>query len=165
MIKRPTILALLLVLGITTTQNAQTPPAAPPPSTAPAGQPPGFKNLQVFPHDIPRERLIAAMRGFTAGLGVKCNFCHVVSATEPKEVLDFPNDAKEEKRIARVMIEMVAQVNGTYLPKVEAVEHEAAATTTTAAGPDADETENRVACWTCHRGSKRPDIMPPPEKH
>jgi hypothetical protein len=169
MIKRPTILALLLVLGITTTQNAQTPPppTTAPPSTAPAGQPPGFKNLQVFPHDIPRDRLITAMRGFTAGLGVKCNFCHVVSATEPKEVLDFPNDAKEEKRIARVMIQMVAQINGTYLPRVELAEHRDAAATSTAAStaPVPDEADNRVACWTCHRGSKQPDIMPAPAAH
>lgn len=158
MIKKPAILALSLLLGITTTQNAQTPPAAP------AGPPPGFKNLQVFPKDIPRDRLIAAMKGFTAGLGVRCNHCHVVTATEPKEVFDFPNDTKAEKRVARVMIQMVAQINGTYLPRVEAAEHgeDNPAAPTAAAVPD--EADNRVACWTCHRGQKEPDMMPPPEK-
>jgi hypothetical protein len=159
MIKRPTILALLLILGITTAQNAQTPPAPPP------GPPPAPKNLQVFPQDIPRERLIAAMRGFTAGLGVKCNHCHVVKSTEPKEVLDFPNDAKPEKRVARVMIQMVAQINGSYLPRVETAEHGEDNPAAPAPAAVPDEADNRVSCWTCHRGQKEPDMPPPPEKH
>ena len=42
------------------------------------GQPPAAPtNLQVLPKDISREELIATMRGYTAGLGVQCNYCHV----------------------------------------------------------------------------------------
>ena len=144
--RMPFISALILILGCTnaTQQSAQ------PVAAAPQSQ---FKNLQVFPKDIPRDDLIAAMRGFTRGLGVKCNHCHVVTATEPKEVLDFPNDAKEEKRVARVMIQMVSQINGTWLPRVEAAEGEHVT---------AEEIETRVSCWTCHRGKTEPELPPPP---
>lgn len=142
------VLALILVLGCTTAQ--QQAPAPPPVRSE-------FKNLQVFPRDIPRDQLIAAMRGFTRGLGVKCNECHVVTATTPKEELDFAADAKEEKRVARVMIQMVAQINGTWLPRAEAAEGEH----DTAAAHAAEE-PTRVACWTCHRGRKEPEAPPPP---
>lgn len=145
-------LALILVLGCTSaSQQSQQPAAAAPSASQAQSQ---FKNLQVFPKDIPRDDLIAAMRGFTRGLGVKCNHCHVVTATEPKEVLDFPNDAKEEKKVARVMIQMVSQINGTWLPRVEAAEGEHVT---------AEEIETRVSCWTCHRGKTEPEVPPAPE--
>ncbi len=126
------------------------------PATAPAAAPKSeFKNLQVFAQDIPREQLINAMKGFTRGLGVRCEHCHVVSATEPKQQFDFPSDAKETKRAARVMIQMVSQVNGTWIPRVK-----------TAAGdpPAAPGAafEARVSCWTCHRGKPEPESPPPP---
>lgn len=147
------LFALFLILGCTTAQ--QQPAATSTPAAATQSQ---FKNLQVFPKDIPREDLLAAMRGFTRGLGVKCNHCHVVTATEPKEVLDFPSDAKEEKRAARVMVQMAAQINGTWLPRVEAAEHPERAAEILRAGP----TETRVSCWTCHRGKPEPETPPPP---
>src|SRR5688572_6935105 len=105
MMKKYVIVALVLILGCASSMSTQqTPPAAAPQSE--------FKNLQVFPKDIPRDQLIAAMRGFTRSLGVRCNHCHVVTATEPEEKLDFPADTKEEKRVARVMLRMVQQING-----------------------------------------------------
>ena len=144
-------IALLFLLGCTTASSQSQQPAAAAPSASQTQS--QFKNLQIFPKDIPRDDLIAAMRGFTRGLGVKCNHCHVVSATEPKEVLDFPNDAKEEKRVARVMIQMVSQINGTWLPRVEAAEGEHVT---------AEQIETRVSCWTCHRGKTEPETPPPP---
>ncbi|HYH08386.1 MAG TPA: c-type cytochrome [Thermoanaerobaculia bacterium] len=148
--------ALILTLGCatsTTQTSAATQTTTTAPTTTPAAQPQSqFKNLQVFPRDIPRDQLIAAMRGFTRGLGVRCNFCHVATATEPKEELDFASDAKEEKRVARVMIQMAAQINGTWIPRAQAAEGEA---------PHTEET-TRVACWTCHRGKPEPELPPPP---
>ena len=148
-------LATLLILGCTTAT-----------STAPAAAQPQseFKNLQVLPKTITRPELLATMRSFTRGLGVKCNHCHVVAATEPKEELDFPSDAKEEKRVARVMLQMTQQINGPWLEKVEAAEgHEeetdhAPAATATPAAP----AQLRVGCWTCHRGKTEPELPPPP---
>jgi hypothetical protein len=119
-------------------------------TSAPPAQPQSeFKNLQVLPKTIQREQLLEIMRGFTRGLGVRCNFCHVVTATEPKEQFDFPSDAKEEKRVARVMLQMTQQINGTFMPRVAQVEGESEAP--------------QVRCWTCHRGKQEPDEPAPVE--
>src|SRR6266513_430531 len=50
---------------------------------------------------------------------------------------DFPNDAKQPKRTARRMIEMVGQINGQNF-----------------------EDKPAVSCNTCHRGSTRPVSLP-----
>lgn len=136
--KRYVLAASLLVLSCAT---------APAPTAQPQQSQSEFKNLQVLPRDISRDQLIATMRGFTSGLGVRCNFCHVVTATEPKEQLDFPSDAKEEKRVARVMIQMAQNINGAFMPRVAEVEGE----------PEPP----RVTCWTCHRGKPEPDQPAP----
>lgn len=151
--KKSAIVALVLTLGCANTMSTQqTPPA----TAAPAAQS-QFKNLQVFPKDIPREQLIAAMRSFTRSLGVRCNHCHVVTATEPEEKLDFPADTKEEKRVARVMLRMVQQINGEWMVRVEQAEGH------TEAEARAEATaEPRVSCWTCHRGKPEPESPPPP---
>jgi hypothetical protein len=149
----PLALVLVLILGCTTT--AQTTPAV---QQAPSQ----FKNVQVLPKTLTRPELIAIMRTFTRGLGVRCNHCHVVTETTPEEKLDFPSDAKEEKRVARVMIQMTQQINGPWLERVEEAEghheEEPAATSTEAAAP----AQPRVACWTCHRGKTEPEMPPPP---
>ena len=147
MMKTHLAIGLILIAGCTTAQAPVTPPAA---SSE-------FKNLQVLPRDITREELLATMRSFTRGLGVRCNHCHVVTATEPKEVLDFPADTKEEKRVARVMLRMVNDINGAWMPRVEEAEGEAHAAASNTAP------EMRVVCWTCHRGKPEPEMPPPPE--
>lgn len=146
-----------VVLGCTAmppSQASQSPTPQPQAAaTAPAA--PGFKNLQVFPKDIPRQQLIDIMKGFTRALGVRCNHCHVVTATEPKETFDFPSDAKEEKRVARVMLRMASEINNAWMPRVEAAEHPEAA------APPPPE-QPKVSCWTCHRGKPEPENPPPP---
>ena len=66
-------------------------------------QPPqgGPKNLKVLKPD----QVMTAMRSFTIGLGVKCDFCHVSG--------DFASDDKRPKLTARRMIEMTGQINAT----------------------------------------------------
>ena len=142
-------LILLIVLGCTTSTPQ---PAA----TATVVPNPEFKNLQVLPKDITREQLLATMRGFTRGLGVRCNHCHVVTATEPEEKLDFPSDAKEEKRVARVMYQMAREINTTWMQRVEMAEGH---TAEEAAAPGQP---LKVSCWTCHRGKTEPETPPPP---
>ncbi|HYK01591.1 MAG TPA: c-type cytochrome [Thermoanaerobaculia bacterium] len=144
---KPLIFALIVFLGCTTTATA-------PQQQAAAGTTNSeFKNLQIFPKDIPRDELIAAMRSFTRALGVRCNHCHVVTATEPKEVLDFPADTKAEKRVARVMLQMTQQINDAWMDRVEQAEGHPA---------EPGENEMRVVCWTCHRGKTEPEMPPPP---
>jgi hypothetical protein len=120
---------------------AQTPPAAAP----------GPKNLQVLPSDISRDQLIETMKAFSRGLGVRCNHCHVVTATEPKEQFDFAADDKETKKIARVMIQMVKEINGTWMTRVGEA----------AGGEETTERPQLVGCWTCHRGKTEPEEPPP----
>ena len=150
---------LFSLLLIASCANVRQPDAAPPALRS------EFKNLQVLPRDIPREQLIQTMRGFTHGLGVRCNHCHVATATEPEEVLDFPSDAKEEKRAARVMLQMTMQINGTWLERVEAAEHAGARDESNDDEEKVAEEEEgpRVTCWTCHRGKPEPEMPPPPE--
>lgn len=142
---KPALLALALLLGCTS-QQPSAPAAAPKASQ--------FKNLQVFARDIPRDDLIAAMKGFTRGLGVRCEHCHVVTATEPKQEFDFAADTKEEKRIARVMIQMTMQLNSSWMERIEAAEGHVK-------GED-EGPSTRVSCWTCHRGEDEPALPPPP---
>ena len=164
-------LAAASLLGCTAAQTGATPSApAAAPQTSPS--PAGYRNLQVLPRDITREQLLAVMRNFTRSLGVRCNHCHVVTATTPEEKLDFPSDAKEEKRVARVMIQMTRQINDEWLARVEQAEGHAeghagghaenASAKPAQAASAAAMTQPRVGCWTCHRGHPEPELPPPP---
>jgi nitrate/TMAO reductase-like tetraheme cytochrome c subunit len=144
---------VLAIFGCTTTGTTS--------NAAAQQQTSEFRNLQVLPRDLTREQLLAIMRTFTRGLGVRCNHCHVVTATTPKEELDFASDAKEEKRVARVMIQMTRQINTEWLARVEAAEGEDHGPS--AATPTAPMLlQPRVGCWTCHRGRPEPEMPPPP---
>jgi hypothetical protein len=145
------ILVLVSALGCTAIQQQK--------SQAAAADDLQFKNLKVFPQNISRDQLIAAMRGFSRGLGVRCNFCHAAAAA-PSEELDFASDAKAEKEIARGMLRMTMRINsdigrmgGGEAPGAGAEGGEAHAG---GAG------EPRVSCWTCHRGHEEPEMPPPP---
>jgi hypothetical protein len=106
--------------------------------------PPPPQNLQVLPKDMAREELIATMRGYTAGLGVQCNYCHVQEGRGGRN--DFATDEKAPKKTARVMITMMNHVNETLASGL--------------GKPAADIT--RVQCATCHRGEAIPKNPPPP---
>ena len=103
-------------------------------------QPPDPTNLQVLPKDIPKPQLIQLMRGFTMGLGARCEFCHVGEGNDLSK-FDFATDAKREKVIARKMITMAREINTNLL----------------AGFPEGRaETTPAVTCYTCHRGEKKP---------
>jgi hypothetical protein len=104
---------------------------------ASAQVPDKFTNLQVFPKDIQKEKLIAAMRTFSFSLGVRCQYCHEETADHKT---DFASDAKDEKKTARVMLHMVQSINADYIKKL---------------GPSASE----VRCVTCHRGIPLPQSI------
>lgn len=114
---------------------------------AQGGPPQHFENLQYFPKDIPRDSLIAHMRGFTRALGVRCTYCHVedttAAASGGRERLIFKLDDKPQKRKARFMLRMVDSLNHVVL----------------AALPDRRDPPVTVACVTCHRGSPYPQTL------
>lgn len=61
-----------------------------------------YKNIQAL-QGVPADQVIPTMRAFSAGLGVRCGFCHVDG--------DFPNDMKMEKATARKMFAMMTAIN------------------------------------------------------
>lgn len=124
--------AIALLAAACTTVRAQ--PARPAPA-APAAQ---FSNLKVLPAGIPRDNLMALMRGMSAALGVECSHCHVGQ----KGAMDFASDARREKNIARAMMLMVRRINEQDL-KVT------------------DWSQSKVTCYTCHRGAVEPLTAPP----
>ena len=85
------------------------------------------KNLKVLKED----QLRPMMGGMQAALGQRCNFCHVQG--------DNASDENPKKLVARMMMEMVNDINAKF--------------------PDG---KAHVSCYTCHRGKNMPDMVPPP---
>jgi hypothetical protein len=127
--------ALVFGVSIAVAQTAA-PPAGPPAFASPP-----HKNLKVLPQDISAQQLLGTMKFFAQSLGVRCTYCHVGQEGQPLSSFDFPSDAKEHKNIARGMMRMVAQINAN-LPTITG------------------ESDSKVTCFTCHRGSTTPATMP-----
>lgn len=104
-------------------------------------QPP-WENLKVLPKDISKDSLHFLMKNYATSLGVKCNYCHMPSKKNPKE-LDFASDAKIEKEIARGMITMTNDINeNNFKPYF----------------PDPKPKQVHVVnCVMCHRGNSNPE--------
>jgi hypothetical protein len=101
-------------------------------------------NFKVLPQDISRDSLDMIMDHFKMALGVKCNYCHAQSTTNPGH-LDFASDDKPEKEIARKMMIMTNDINQKYMTF-------------------SDDTTNKgeaVSCITCHRGDPHPEVKYP----
>ena len=101
------------------------------------------KNLKVLPPNIEGEDLRKVMQGFTAALGVKCNFCHDDSKEADFGPMDYSSDVKKEKQVARTMITMVNNINSDLLKKSREIESDI----------------SEVACVTCHRGASHIDKL------
>ncbi len=93
-----------------------------------------FTNLQVLSKDIAKHDLEQTMRGFAFALGVRCDHCHV---QQPDRSMNFAADDKQTKRTARIMLQMVVNINQNYISQVQG-------------------TRVRVECGTCHRGLTTP---------
>lgn len=102
-----------------------------------------FTNLKVLPKDISKEDLMDTMRGFTRALDFRCDGCHAGEPEKGFAGIDFPSDSLQNKRTARVMLQMLQEINGTYIAKV-----------------DNDPAKQvKVECITCHRGQDRPRML------
>jgi tetratricopeptide (TPR) repeat protein len=135
---RPRIPGACLLLGAVLAVSISAP------SPVAAQWPPdSLTNLQVFPDDIPFPVLMRTMAGFTRALGVRCSSCHVGEEGAPLSTYDFASDDPELKEKARVMLRMVAAINGERLPALEG-----------RADPAVD-----VQCFTCHRGTRLPRTL------
>jgi Na+-translocating ferredoxin:NAD+ oxidoreductase RNF subunit RnfB len=101
---------------------------------------PKFKNLKVLSKNTSKDELEIVMKEFKTALGVKCNFCHAPSKTDPKK-MDFASDENEHKDVARGMMRMSMRINKKYFKENK----------DSIAG---------VSCFTCHRGDKEPKEAP-----
>ena len=92
-----------------------------------------FKNIQVL-KDLPASQLFPIMHLFNASLGVRCDHCHV---KDEKNEFVWDRDDKQDKKVARKMIEMTLELNKTSF-------------------------NNRleVSCYTCHQGHAHPINTP-----
>jgi hypothetical protein len=74
-------------------------------------------------------------------LGVNCDYCHVKGEKNPQTGEDtwlWERDDKKEKGVGRDMMRMVLELNRTRFNR-----------------------EGAVTCYTCHRGSTRPERIAP----
>jgi hypothetical protein len=86
-------------------------------------------NLKV----LTAENVEITMQNITFALGLRCIDCHDVS--------DLSLDTKPRKVKARMMLEMVRDINAKF-----------------------GDGKTHVTCWTCHRGSTEPQVsMPIPQ--
>ncbi|HKE87214.1 MAG TPA: photosynthetic reaction center cytochrome c subunit family protein [Vicinamibacterales bacterium] len=92
-----------------------------------------FKNIQVL-RGIPVDQFMGTMGFFSAALGMNCTDCHVDESGGNWAKYSDDNDLK---RTARRMVQMVAGINkGNFAGR------------------------QVVTCNTCHRGGRRPNVMP-----
>jgi len=80
---------------------------------------------------LTRENVEFTMQNITFALGLRCIDCHAVP--------DMAADTKPLKLKARTMLEMTRDINAML----------------------GDGTTAKVTCWTCHRGSTRPETSRP----
>jgi hypothetical protein len=102
--------------------------------------PSSFKNLQVLPKDATAGVVVGTMKGFANNLGVRCQFCHIGKEGMPLEEFDFVSDDMPQKKTARLMMRLTADINKQL----------------DAAVPRPDAAAARVTCMTCHRGKSTP---------
>lgn len=99
-----------------------------------------YKNLKVLSKNISSKDLSKIMiDDFEDGLGVSCSFCHAGGKDSLK--LDYASDAKPEKRIARLMMQMTMGINKKYFR----LRH-----------PLIGDSALVVTCATCHNGQPHP---------
>jgi hypothetical protein len=102
--------------------------------------PDSVKNLKVLPATTTPREVVAIMREYTGALGVRCQYCHVGEEGAPLQSFDFVSDQKRTKQTARIMMQMVKQINEQTLASL----------------PDRPSPAVEVTCLTCHRGVSRP---------
>lgn len=149
----PAATALLTAAVFAATTLAQSPQAPPPAAGGPPPQArtmPAPTNLKVLPKDWTGQQVRQTMSTWAGSLGVECEFCHAADTTNPgpngRARLNFPDDSKPDKAMARIMYTMTEDINKNYVSKVMEMDK-----MDTPAGP--------VTCGTCHRGHQMPEAF------
>ena len=93
------LVILLICLAFSSTLAAQQPA----PAQRAGAQPPPPTNLEVL---APNTDMLFTMQLFNEALGVQCTYCHVQG--------DMASDSNPKKDIARKMIAIVRQIDGSF---------------------------------------------------
>ena len=122
---------------------------APEGGKASTGNPPSLsrtfrapRNLKALPKGLTGRQVNSIMEEWSRSLGVRCDACHA-EATETlvaddNSNLNFADDSKPLKVLARSMYEMTEEINDTHIAKIEG-------------------SGIPVTCGTCHRGHISPE--------
>jgi hypothetical protein len=96
----------------------------------------------VLPKDLSGQQVHDIMEQWANSLGVRCDSCHAEdhdnSGPAGRPRLNFADDSKKMKGIARIMYTMTEEINRNYIAKVEG-------------------SGMPVTCGTCHRGEISPE--------
>ncbi len=113
-------------------------------------------NLKVLPKNLTGREVREIMEKWAGSLGVHCDTCHVADPNKigpnGRPQLNFPDDSKPDKQIARIMYTMTQQINADYISKASELDKDAMGMT--------------VTCGTCHRGHEMPEefVIPKEER-
>jgi hypothetical protein len=109
---------------------------------------PAPTNLKVLPREMTGHQVHQLMEQWQTALGVRCDSCHAEdpenSSPDGGVLLNFADDSKPMKRVARQMYQMTEEINTKYIAPIEG-------------------SGLGVTCGTCHRGHLGPEpfLIPP----
>lgn len=106
-----------------------------------------WKNLKVLPKNISKKDLDKVMDDWRDALGVRCGFCHARNKETGKT--DFASDSLEEKKAAREMMKMTANINKKYFKEDKD-------------SKDSKDMTAAITCYVCHHGNAHPESIAPP---
>ena len=92
-----------------------------------------FKNVTVL-RGIPVDEFMGTMGVFSAALGFSCEDCHTASSND---WANYAKDVSPRKQMARRMVTIMTEINKQYFGGRQV-----------------------VTCFSCHRGSNRPQGHP-----
>jgi hypothetical protein len=161
---RIALFATALFAATLAAQDSQSAPSAAPSPAPAAGEGaqrpphnfPAPTNLKVLPKDLTGAQVREIMKGWAGDLGVHCDTCHAADPNHAgpngKPRLDFASDAKDEKLMARIMVQMTETDKKDYVARVAEMDK-------------MDEPAAPLTCGTCHRGHLDPEKYTPPAEH
>jgi hypothetical protein len=119
------------------TQSAKGSTAQGSTSNPPAPQYPAPTNLQALPKTMTGQQVHDLMEEWSRQLNTTCDGCHAYDRNhlgpDGKLALNYADDSKDMKRVARMMVTMMDLINTNYISKVEG-------------------SGVPVSCGMCHRG-------------
>ena len=119
--------------------------------------PPPPTNLKVLPKDLTGQQVRDVMRKWESDTGAECEECHTADPVKKqpngRPMMNYADDSKPEKQIARLMFTMTEGLKADQLKK-------AAALNTAADAPVPAE----FTCGSCHRGKLNPEAFVAPKR-